>query len=99
MVALSWEHLEDCALRLVDLKGKTRDLVVVVAVGATRARGEGGERWRVACIVIKWMASVRSWFLLRLDDQGSKVVIYDRLFGLANDLWIRWQDILSEDKR
>ena len=59
MVALSREHLEDCALPLVDLKGKTRDLVVVVVVGATRARGEGGERCRVACIVIKWMASFK----------------------------------------
>lgn len=78
MVTLSWEHLEDCALPLVDLKGKTRDLVVVV-VGATRARGEGRERCRVACIVIKWMTSLRCWFLLRLDDQGSKVVIYDQL--------------------
>lgn len=50
MVALSREHLEDCALPLVDLKGKTRDLVVVV-VGATRARGEGGERCRVGQLI------------------------------------------------
>ena len=57
LVALSWGNLEDCALGVANLNGKTRDLVGVV--GVRRERSDGGESCRVACIV---MVSMTNWY-------------------------------------